>query len=80
MSRHLIDYEFYGDTYQIEIIADSVEEAQRRIFAIRGTARYAGELMLELPAPSLSFLKRHSMRKIFEAARNFTSIKKKEEI
>lgn len=50
---YLVDYDFYGDTYQFEVVADDAEEVQRRIFAIKGTARYAGELYISVPVPTI---------------------------
>ena len=58
MRTHLFSYWFEGSRYSMEVVAESREEAQRRVHQMR-TAEYDGEVMAKLPlAPRAPFWRR----------------------
>lgn len=45
MKWFLVDYEFNGDTYTIDLEAEDWQDAEARLYAIFVTARVEGELI-----------------------------------
>jgi hypothetical protein len=56
MNKYLIDYTFNGKTYCTTIVAETWEEAEKKLRAIRADGKVAGEVKLTIPVPK--FLQR----------------------
>ena len=63
MKEYIFKYKFGGKEWTTSVLADSTEEAVRKIRA-QATAIYEGEMVVRLPVPCrLSWIKRIFMRK-----------------
>jgi hypothetical protein len=58
--RHLLEYEFDGERYVLELHASNQEEAMRRVRCLSANAVYLGEVVAVIPA-TLGWLARLSV-------------------